>query len=340
MLLASGMNSSEIHSWMISTAPPPAGAGFARFFDPASPRQDWKGKEIDETPAEKDLVPKVKTKLNLARLALFAIADRMACLRLAPPPDDDDTLTAVATVLWEIIEGVGPLPVAILAKDLEQRLAWLERDMGIFSGAYAYTTLRQMILSRYTGQSPGSGPITFEAFRQHFGVDLVVTGSNLWTGKTVWFQKSRTPEVEVAAAVRASMSLPVIFKPVRIESDEKAIDGLYVDGGVWNNTPADAFDTDRSKITTLVLRLDIDRIDPVSAFSKFAGRYLSLTALGSGETQFDVERAFQAIELDTTGLDTVDFTPPPQARDNAINAAYLKTYEYFGLQAPTQTPHF
>jgi predicted acylesterase/phospholipase RssA len=339
MLLSAGMNSSEIHGWMTSTEPPPAGAGFAQFFDSAEPRQNWQGQPIPSTDHEIDLAEKTQTKLSLLRIGLVPFADRMAVLEHKPPPEGDDMVTKLATVLLEVIKGIGPLPVTSLSDHLAQRLAWLERDMGVFSGAYAYETFQTMIQSRYKGQQPPSGPIGFEAFEQHFGVQLVVTGSNLSTGKTVWFG-SKTREVEVAAAVRASMSLPFIFKPVWLESNDMAIKGIYVDGGVWNNTPADAFDTDRDNPTTLVLRLDIDTTAPVFLFTQFAARYLGLTAGGSGETQFDLERAFQAIELDTKGLDTVDFTPPAPVRDAAINNAYCSTYEYFEISPPTKTPKF
>jgi NTE family protein len=333
MLLGSGMNSSDIQGWMTSTAAPPAGANFASFFDPASPRQDWSGKPINETQDESGSRQSLAKWLPRLALLSYVLADKVAATTLTPPPASDSGLETFFTVLFELIEGASadaPLPVAVMAKDLNARLAWLDRDCGIFSGAYAYNAFDQLLRSRYYGTAGGTDPVTFNQHASRYGVALAITGSNLTTGKTVWFRSGGTTgEIPVAAAVRASMSLPFLFKPVSIDSPDTSVKGVYVDGGVWNNTPVAAFDTNLDQPTTLVLRLDIDTTSPIDVFKSFASRYLGLTAGGSGETQFGVDRAFQAIELDTTGLATVNFTPSQDAQTAAVTAAYKATVAYF-----------
>jgi hypothetical protein len=319
---------------------------FTKFFDPAIPRQDFQGTAISETPDEAKARKHWSSRSGWLELVCYGMADRrkidadLAAIQPGapyPPPkppsswDKDSTLTKIATTIWEIFCGVGPLPVQRLAVDLDARLAWLDRDMGMFSGAFAWSTFDALLRSRIPGRT-STDPVTFTEHHETFGVGLSLTGSNLFTGKTVYFSVETTPDLPVATAVRASMSLPGIFKPVRIRSQDDAIDGLYVDGGVWNNTPADAFDENLAQPTTLVLRLGIDDISAVSTFGEYLGRYLALTAAGSGETQFDRQRAFQAIMLDTTGLDTIDFTPPEKVRKAAADRAYAATREYFGSE--------
>lgn len=338
LLLSCGLDAAAIEQWMTKEVE------FAKFFDPASPRQDFQGNPIMETPAEAKGRAEWKRKLKWAiRPMLAAMADMPKVIDDAAhaepgyvekkgrkPWDDDSTLTKVATAGFEVVEGIGPLPVTVMAKDLDARLAWLDRDMGIFSGAFAWSTFDQLLRKQCRGADASSGgPVTFSEHHDAFRVALSLTGSNLYTGKTVYFNVKTTPDLPVATAVRASMSLPIIFKPVFIASQDPEINGLYIDGGVWNNTPADAFDTDQSQPSTLVLRLGVDSITEVKGFGGFVGRYLELTAGGSGETQFARSRAFQAIELDTTGLDTVDFTPPEKARKEAVDRAYVKTLDYF-----------
>lgn len=339
MLLSCGLDSHDIDHWMTTEV------DFSKFFDPASPRQDFQGRPIVETPEEQRTRESDAWKIKTVRVPLFVVADKPKVIGDAaalenPPPGKaaaksppwgpaDGALTKGATIAFEILEGIGPLPVTVMAKDLDARLAWLDRDMGIFSGAFAWSAFDQLLRSRFSNRSSSAGPVTFTEHHYEFGVTLSLTGSNLYTGKTVYFNAFTTPDLPVATAVRASMSLPMIFKPVLIESDDPEIDGLYVDGGVWNNTPVDAFDDDRSQPTTLVLRLDIDAVRSFDGFGAFVGRYLGLTAGGSGESQYTQRRAFQAIELDTTGLDTVDFTPPKAARDAAAKRAYARTLDYF-----------
>jgi len=65
---------------------------------------------------------------------------------------------------------------------------------------------------------------TFEALERK----LLVATSNLNTGKCVLFESG-----SLSKAVVASSSIPLLFKPMRIE------DQLYVDGGLLNNLPVD-----------------------------------------------------------------------------------------------------
>ncbi len=53
------------------------------------------------------------------------------------------------------------------------------------------------------------------------------------------FSAEQTPNVEVALAVRASLSIPKLFKPVEIDGER------YVDGGVISNFPIHIFDDER-----------------------------------------------------------------------------------------------
>jgi NTE family protein len=55
-------------------------------------------------------------------------------------------------------------------------------------------------------------------------------------------------ELEVALAVRMSMSIPIFFEPVRIENKQTNHEHLIVDGGMLSNYPLWLFDCDTSQI--------------------------------------------------------------------------------------------
>ena len=50
-------------------------------------------------------------------------------------------------------------------------------------------------------------------------------------------------ELEVALAVRMSMSIPIFFEPVRIENPETNHEHVIVDGGMLSNFPVWLFDS-------------------------------------------------------------------------------------------------
>ena len=218
-------------------------------------------------------------------------------------------------------------------------------DMGLFTGM----AIREWIDERLH-EATGIWNVTFETFNELTketgqGVHLKIAGVCLNTAEVVWFDHlGPWKHLPIADAVRISMSIPGIFKPVAITpklSDngidlEKAL--LFVDGGVLNNTPIHAFDTineDETAVTkaeeylfgikarlpnkvlpfnkeVLGLRL----IDPSEGGMQWFSNGISmfggvLNALMSQSERFQIRTTGEAkhtIELDTSGLNILEFT--------------------------------
>ena len=77
----------------------------------------------------------------------------------------------------------------------------------------------------------GAPATTFRDIRERFGRTLVVVATCLETGEAVYFGPDTTPEVAVLDAVRASMAIPFVIRPVHIGGRH------YVDGAFTDNTP-------------------------------------------------------------------------------------------------------
>lgn len=103
---------------------------------------------------------------------------------------------------------------------------------------------------RYFPSKPGE--VTFKWFYEATGVDLVITGVNVTQEIPLYFSLTHTPDFPVIEAVAISMNIPILFKPVYIdtpvdksyaENDNPNMKyyGLYVDGGATNNLPIHAF---------------------------------------------------------------------------------------------------
>ena len=84
--------------------------------------------------------------------------------------------------------------------------------------------------------------------------DLYTTGTNLTTQRTQVFSYETTPTLRVADAVRISMSIPLYFRAVLLDAENRVITGtpapsqpvqVLVDGGLLANYPVDLFDKPR-----------------------------------------------------------------------------------------------
>ena len=83
-------------------------------------------------------------------------------------------------------------------------------------------------------------PITFADLSRAGCPPLRVVAADITTRQLRLFSNATTPDTSVAKAVSASVCLPVIFRPRRIDGH------LHLDGGLVSNLPAWAFDAERA----------------------------------------------------------------------------------------------
>lgn len=138
-----------------------------------------------------------------------------------------------------------------------------DRNAGL-TGGIQVNQLKRGIQDKISGNK--AGEINFQEYFFLTGVDLVVASTNMTQGRTFYFSAYHTPLFPVVEAVGMSMNFPFVFKPVLVDTDvipknvteyrrrndpnvevyyrdyDKAIRGLYQDGGVLQNFPIHAFD--------------------------------------------------------------------------------------------------
>ena len=125
-------------------------------------------------------------------------------------------------------------------------------NYGLFSSQYFYQWVQQQIHSQFDSQKKPP-PYTFADFRnssihkdQRPFFDLYVVGTNVSYRSSSIFSFETTPNMEVAEAVRISMSIPLFFEAIKTCCDSLG-DGesnLFCDGGVMWNYPINLFDSD------------------------------------------------------------------------------------------------
>jgi len=144
----------------------------------------------------------------------------------------------------------------------------INRNFGWYRGT-AFTKWLEQIIVKKTGNAD----ITFRELHARNFPDLYITGTSLNRQQLIVFSHEQYPDMKIKDAVRISMSIPLYFEAVCIDSSghvlknrkkEKAFD-IMVDGGFTGNFPVFMFDdvrTEQNKTIrtsnphTLGLRID------------------------------------------------------------------------------------
>ncbi len=202
---------------------------------------------------------------------------------------------------------------------------------------------------------------------------VVLTAVARECGEVKRFSIETTPYVEIASAIRASASLPVILQPHNVNGRE------YIDGGYYENIPTEALEPvekahldthpsvkEKSKLNRLIFAFSERQNDPVhkalygrqeklydpGIISKFIYnklvRYLcdigaSRNGTDAAEEEYQRLRgkyALQTIKIDT-GVDSIDFKKGESQKLQLYFQGYFSTKRYLmnhGLVK--ESPHF
>ena len=119
-------------------------------------------------------------------------------------------------------------------------------------------------LEKIINQKTGNENISFEEMHQKGFKDLYITGTCLNKMKPVIFSYETYPRMKVKDAVRISISIPLYFEPLYMDSTgniftrPKQKNGLdmMVDGGFLENFPIHIFDKSSPDLNTIGFRID------------------------------------------------------------------------------------
>ncbi len=112
---------------------------------------------------------------------------------------------------------------------------FLFSSLGMHTSDYIYEWFGDQV-AKVTGKRDSS----FKEFVDAGGKDLYITVTNISNKTSHICSAATTPELEVAEAVRTSMSIPIFFESIAFEN--VYFKGYFGDGGVMNNYPINLFD--------------------------------------------------------------------------------------------------
>jgi NTE family protein len=185
---------------------------------------------------------------------------------------------------------------------------------------------------------------TFAGLQAARGVDLRVFATDLSLRDARKFSARATPDVAVVDAVRASMSIPLMFPAWRFPAD-RPDDHLYVDGGVVMNFPIDAFDVgDTIDPATVGFRLVHGGASPRPPLEGFGhplvyarALYESLLAAQVVDLDHAPAERSRCVDIDDFGISATDFHLPPAEQQRLYDAGFAATESFLDARPGVAT---
>jgi NTE family protein len=214
------------------------------------------------------------------------------------------------------------------------------RRFGWYKGDY-FLHLMRCLVENKTG-NPHS---TFGDLQKGHFLDLHVFATDVSTSQSIEFSAGTTKDVEVARAVRMSMSIPLFFASVRFDSNHD----VFVDGGVLRNYPIDTFDTTgaHARINPQTLGLTLTSSSgaspqpvPIDSLPRYAQTLfetlLDTQVVDLQTNPADLERT---VLINDLGIPTTDFQINATQMCALIAQGFQCTCRYLrDWQPPGQTP--
>lgn len=201
-----------------------------------------------------------------------------------------------------------------------ETLRQLLQDNGICKGEVIYKFMQNCLINK--GFDPH---ITFQELYRKIGKGLYIVNCNLSTHSYVLKSHRHSPKAEVAKSCLASVSIPLLYKPVY---EDETHDTLC-DGGVTNNYPITLFNTLgfylKSKKDTL--KPEHQKIDNLFSYLlNLLATFRKTSIIDHFKKTANVDKT---VFIDTGDINFLNFELTNTQREFLINNAYRACEEYF-----------
>ncbi len=202
------------------------------------------------------------------------------------------------------------------------------KDFGFFKGDGVYYWLREKIGKKFHGEGWNESfpPVTFKDLDK----ELLVIASDVSYTKFKEYNKVKTPDVEVAHAVRASISVPGFFKPVWEH------DRCLVDGDVISNFPLWKVESDMLSYTNLkILEFRLESSEKPRTIDNVLDYFNAIIDTNYSIASdllcqdFGKNDQFEIIKIDTGKIKILDFGISNEQKQELIQNGYNSVKKYF-----------
>lgn len=204
----------------------------------------------------------------------------------------------------------------------------LNQGFSLSKGEVFLVWLRELIEKKFYGENYAKGNVEPVKFKD-LDKDLVILSVNLTDSKFSEFSKQKTPEVEIAYAIRASVSIPGLFPPVEFGLDYLVDGDLIKSWPLWrvseNLCPKDK--------RILEFRLEDSQKDKKidNGISYINAVYNTISGLSTDFIidLYGLRDKFDYIKINSKNIAILDFAISEKIRENLAEVGYLTTLEYF-----------
>jgi NTE family protein len=194
---------------------------------------------------------------------------------------------------------------------------------GIYKGDFLLNWAKKIIKKK-----TGSENTTFGELEQNGFLDLRIFATDLTSVSVKEFSGKETPEVIIAEAVRASMSIPLVFTAWNFTNNVPD-DHLYVDGGVLHNYPITTFE---SLDETLGFFLKVEKeTEPLKYNHMIKYMERLLTTIMQVQTLDFLAISDQvkaSVFIDSLGISPTNFKLNDEEKENLFNEGKASTLKY------------
>jgi len=174
----------------------------------------------------------------------------------------------------------------------------IHQTYGLNNGELATVPLKNIYRRFYNQQFPKQSynieQLTFIEFAKHTGSTLTIVATNVSTMQPVFFSVDTTPHQCVWTAIQASMTIPGIFQPVKINDD------YYVDGFITCEFPVPPVlytKLDPSATLGVFMTSCVKQTNPPQNFGDYFLRIMGALVFYSKETNQMIKTLNYVIQL-------------------------------------------
>jgi NTE family protein len=223
-------------------------------------------------------------------------------------------------------------------KRLFEKYGWYKGD--------AFLKFMQGQIANKTGNPKSTfGDLKSSGFR-----DLYIVGTDLTTREYHVFSHESNPEMEVADAVRISMSIPLFFASRTFKNNLSSKEDVFVDGGVLNNYPITLFDDSKYNndlspggvnFETLGFHLSKRVVKPyeISDLEQFVGNlFETILDVQDDALWNDEANLKRTVCIDNLGIQTTDFSITAEQKEALIKKGHEATANFLRAYDAGQNP--
>jgi NTE family protein len=230
--------------------------------------------------------------------------------------------------------------IPLVGRPLDMTVGLLTQ-LGLFKGDYFLQYLRELLLDK--GVSTFKDLIDPERkcdpnpryrYRAHFVASDITRGRMLVLPDDITVERYgfKPDDLEVAVAVRMSISVPFFFRPV-VLTGRNGVKTYLVDGGLLSNFPIDIFDDpnhpEARRSLTVGLRINRAQYHNIDypfkaarALYALASTALQARDISAADREIDTLKWARAVQIDTSAVSVLNFNLSPLQKENLYNEGY------------------